>query len=142
MRLRIVHQLSLLMLGGVLLAVAAVGGVVVWNLQTGFSDYLRARDEQQLNRFVQVVAERATGLADPAQGSAALPMRELMDEFLHREGLTPPADWRPPQRRDRPPPPENSDGRAVLHRRALAYHPPSGPTPRHPCAPGPPGPMA
>ncbi len=105
MRLRIVHQLSLLMLGGVLLAVAAVGGVVVWNLQTGFSDYLRARDEQQLNRFVQVVAERATGLADPAQGSAALPMRELMDEFLHREGLTPPADWRPPQRRDRPPPP-------------------------------------
>lgn len=110
MRLRIVHQLSLLMLGGVVLAVAAVGGVVVWNLQTGFSDYLRARDEQQLNRFAQVVAERASGLGDPAQGGAELPMRELMDEFLHREGLTPPPDWRPPPRRDRPPPPRDDRG--------------------------------
>jgi hypothetical protein len=39
------------MLGGVLLAVFVVGGVVVWNLQTGFSDYLLARDAQLLERF-------------------------------------------------------------------------------------------
>lgn len=107
------------MLGGVLLAVTAVGGVVVWNLQTGFSDYLRARDTQQLERFALVVAERATGLVDAqpeGEAEAALPMRELMDEFLHREGLTPPPDWRParapqgtrpgpPPRRADPPPP-------------------------------------
>ena len=112
MRFRIVHQLSLLMVGSVLLAVVAIGGVVVWNLKAGFSDYLRARDTQQLERFALVVAERATGLIDAqpeGEGAPVLPMRELMDEFLHREGLTPPPNWRParaPQgERPRPPPP-------------------------------------
>ncbi|MBX3653253.1 MAG: HAMP domain-containing protein [Ramlibacter sp.] len=111
MRLRIVHQLSLLMVGSVLLAVAAVGGLVAWNLQTGFTDYLRSRDAQQLERFAQVVAQRVT--RDPSMapgGGRGLPMRELMDEFLTREGLAPPANWRPPPdgrppRAQRPPPP-------------------------------------
>lgn len=103
MRLRIVHQLSLLVAGSVLLAALAMGGIVAWNLRAGFSDYLRVRDRQQLERFAQVVAERV----DWQQPSMPerLPMRELMDEFLHREGLTPPPGWRPPPRGDRPPPP-------------------------------------
>ncbi|MBX3587148.1 MAG: HAMP domain-containing protein [Ramlibacter sp.] len=111
MRLRIVHQLSLLMVGIVLLAVAAVGGLVAWNLQAGFSDYLRSRDTQQLERFAQVVAQRARWDPGMAPGSGqGLPMRELMDEFLTREGLAPPANWRPPPdgrppRGQRPPPP-------------------------------------
>lgn len=111
MRLRIVHQLSLLMVGSVLLAVVAVGGLVAWNLQTGFSDYLRSRDSQQLERFAQVVAQRATWDPALAPGSAqGVPMRELMDEFLMREGLAPPSDWRPPPSEGddagaRPPPP-------------------------------------
>jgi two-component system sensor histidine kinase BaeS len=93
MRLRIVHQLALLMAGIVLLAGLAIGGVVAWNLRTGFSDYLRARDAQQLERFAQVVAERVDWATLPA---GPLPMRELMDEFSHREGRAPPPDWRPP----------------------------------------------
>lgn len=118
MRLRIVHQLSLLMLGSVLLSVVAVGGLVAWNLKAGFSDYLRSRDAQQLERFAQVVAQRAAQDSTLAlREGQSLPMRELMDEFLHREGLAPPPDWRPPpagrppQRRppprDRPPPPRD-----------------------------------
>ena len=47
MRLRIVHQLSLLLVATALLSVAAVGGFVAWNLKAGFSDYLRARDRQR-----------------------------------------------------------------------------------------------
>lgn len=103
MRLRIVHQLSLLLVGSVLLSVAAVGGLVAWNLRAGFSDYLRSRDAQQLERFAQVVAERA-GLA--TGGGAPVAMRPLMDEFLHREGLAPPPGWQPDGRPSmrRPPP--------------------------------------
>jgi hypothetical protein len=47
MRLRIAQQLSLLLACAVVLAVAAVGGVSLWNLRNGFVDYLRLRDEEQ-----------------------------------------------------------------------------------------------
>jgi two-component system, OmpR family, sensor histidine kinase BaeS len=123
MRLRIVHQLALLLAGIALLSTAAVGAFVAWNLRTGFSDYLRSRDQQQLERFAQVVADRA----DPAVLAAGRPlaMRELMDEFMHRDGQAPPPEWRPPpdeRQRDggppgrppprggagRPPPPDNN----------------------------------
>lgn len=108
------------MLGSVLLSVAAVGGLVAWNLKAGFSDYLRSRDAQQLERFAQVVAQRAAQDSTLGRsGGQDLPMRELMDEFLHREGLAPPPNWRPPpagrppQRRppprDRPPPPRDGE---------------------------------
>lgn len=105
MRLRIIHQLSLLLVATVLLSVVAVGGFVAWNLKAGFSDYLRARDRQHVERFASVVAAR--GARDPAfvesmgQGVA---MRELMDEFSAAEGIT------PPQRRPRPPPPPGGEG--------------------------------
>ena len=105
MRLRIVHQLSLLLAGIALLSTAAVGALVAWNLRTGFSDYLQARDVQQLERFAQVVAERGALRAGPRP----LPMRELMDEFLQREGVAPPP---PPAQQDtrRPPPPPRRGG--------------------------------
>ncbi|MBI2768401.1 MAG: HAMP domain-containing protein [Burkholderiales bacterium] len=122
MRLRIVHQLSLLLAAAVLLAVAAVGGLVAWNLKTGFSDYLRSRDQQQLERFAQVVADRAglDGLLT-ASGGVQVRMKDLMDEFLHREGLAPPPGWRPPPQgrgpldpppteRPFPPPPQRDGG--------------------------------
>jgi two-component system sensor histidine kinase BaeS len=117
MRLRIIHQLSLLLVATALLSVAAVGGFVAWNLKAGFSDYLRARDRQHVERFAAVVAAR--GARDPgfvdgmAQG---IPMRELMDEFSDAEGITPPA------RRPRPPPPS---GEGVP-----AYGPPGASGPR------------
>ena len=60
MRLRIAHQLSLLLAAAVVLAVLLVGGLSVWNLHSGFVDYLRLRDDEQFTRFVQLV-ERRTG---------------------------------------------------------------------------------
>ncbi|MGE4243908.1 ATP-binding protein [Ramlibacter sp.] len=95
MRLRIVHQLSLLFAAVALLSTAAIGGFVAWNLRTGFSDYLRSRDLQQLERFAQVVADRVDWRGEAPE---RLPMRELMDEFMHRDGRAPPPDWRPPPR--------------------------------------------
>lgn len=67
MRIRLVHQLAILLLGTVALAVLAMGGLVAWNLRSGFSEYLRAQDAQFLDR-VMVVAEnelrRHGGLPD------------------------------------------------------------------------------
>jgi len=64
MRLRIAHQLSLLLAAAVVLAVLAVGAVSLWNLRNGFADYLRLRDEDQLTRFVTLLERRAA--TDPS----------------------------------------------------------------------------
>lgn len=95
-RLRIATQLSLLLTVAVALAVLAVGGLSVWNLRSGFIDYLRVRDDEQFTRFVHVLERRAAAdssmawLRDDREA-----MRELMDEFSGR-----------PLRRHRPPPPD------------------------------------
>lgn len=88
MRLRLVHTLSLLLLSAVLLSVFAMGGVVVWNLRSGFADYLTTRDVELLTRFASHV-ERAV---DQAGGVVALEerrlgMRELLDGFALEQGL-------------------------------------------------------
>ena len=66
MRLRLVHTLSLLLLAVILAAVLAFGGLLAWNLRSGFNDYLSARDTERLEQF-------ATLLAEHAQGSGGLP---------------------------------------------------------------------
>lgn len=94
MRLRIAHQLSLLIATAVVLAVLAVGGLSVWNLRSGFGDYLQARDDEQLARLVQLVEQRAAG--DPSMDwlrDRREAMRELMDTFNGRGA------------REEPPPP-------------------------------------
>jgi two-component system sensor histidine kinase BaeS len=100
MRLRIVHQLSLLLVATVLLSVMAIGGFVAWNLKAGFSDYLRARDREHLERFAGLVAGRARDPAFVDNMSRGIPMRELMDEFSQAEGITPPQRRPPPPRRE------------------------------------------
>lgn len=104
-RLKIVQQLSLLLVGAVMVAVLGVGGVVAWNLRSGFSDYLRARDEAQLDRFMRLVEQRAE--ADPSmawlRGSREA-MQRLMADFDRSEGFERPA------RGGRPPPPGWPDG--------------------------------
>jgi two-component system sensor histidine kinase BaeS len=95
-RLRIATQLSLLLTVAVALAVLAVGGLSVWNLRSGFIDYLRVRDDAQFTRFVQVLERRAA--ADPSMAwlcNDREAMRALMDEFSGRS-----------LRRRRPPPPD------------------------------------
>ena len=127
MRLRIAHQLSLLLAAAVVLAVLAVGGVSLWNLRNGFADYLRLRDEEQLTRFVTLLERRAA--TDPSmawlRGNREA-QRAVLDE-LHgrpprlrpagppgpdgpRRGAPDEEDGEPPGRRPppglgRPPPP-------------------------------------
>ena len=113
MRLRIAHQLSLLLTAAVVLAVLAVGGVSLWSLRSGFGDYLRLRDEEQLTRFVQLLERRAA--ADPSmnwlRGNRAA-QRDLIDELsgrplqprTGRPDEPPDESGEPPPRR-RPPPP-------------------------------------
>ncbi|MGM9484756.1 ATP-binding protein [Roseateles sp. NT4] len=69
--MRLVHQLSLLLIATALAAVAAVAGLVVWNLRAGFTDYLQAQDGEHLTRLMEA-AER---------------------DLSRRSGL--PQDWRP-----------------------------------------------
>lgn len=120
MRLRIVHQLSLLLVSGVLLALLAMAAFATWNLSSGFSDYLRDRDQQLLARFAILVTQRAQ--ADPTLASlqSRQGMRGLMDEFLQGEGMAqpaqrdddgPPEERRPPPVEQRPPPAPRGGGR-------------------------------
>ena len=132
MQLRIAHQLSLLLAAAVVLAVALVGGLSLWNLRSGFVDYMRLRDEEQLTRFVQLVERRA--VADPSmawlQGDRQA-LRELVDEFYDLGARDGPPLRRPPPEREPPgwstmpppppPPPREGPGRG---RRPL---PPGGP---------------
>jgi two-component system sensor histidine kinase BaeS len=113
MRLRIAHQLSLLLTAAVVLAVLAVGGLSLWNLRSGFGEYLRLRDDDQLTRFVQLLERRAA--ADPSmnwlRGNREA-QRDLMDELsgrpiqprIGRPEEPPDESGEPPPRR-RPPPP-------------------------------------
>ena len=116
MRLRIAHQLSLLLAAAVVLAVLAVGAVSLWNLRNGFADYLRLRDEDQLTRFVALLERRAA--ADPSmawlRGNREA-QRAVLDE-LH---------GRPPRLRPAGPPgpdgprrggPDEEDGEPPGHR--------------------------
>jgi two-component system, OmpR family, sensor histidine kinase BaeS len=117
-RLSIAHQLSLLIAAAVALAVLSVGALTVWNLNSGFRDYLQSRDEEQLIRLTRLVEQRAA--ADPSmdwlRGNREA-MRALMDEFNGTQARgRPPGQpprynesGRPPPRPDRPgrPPPDD-----------------------------------
>jgi two-component system sensor histidine kinase BaeS len=93
MRLRLVHTLSLLLLSSVVIAVAALGGLVAWNLRNGFNDYLATRDIERLEKFAAIV-ERSVQDAGGADAlvQRRIGMRVVMDEFLQGEGQRRPAD--------------------------------------------------
>ena len=98
MHLRIAHQLSLLLAAAVVLAVALVGGLSLWNLRSGFVDYMRLRDEEQLPSMAWLHGDRQA-------------LRELVDEFYDlgaRDGpplRRPPPELEPPGWSTMPPPP-------------------------------------
>ena len=108
MHLKIAHQLSLLLAAIVVLVVISIGGLTVWNLRSGFNDYLRVRDDEQLMRLVKLVERRAA--ADPQlkwlRTNEREAMRELMDDFYER-----------PYRPHGPPGPQSAAGPADAHRR-------------------------
>ena len=136
-RLRIAHQLSLLIATTVTLAVLVVGGLTVWNLHSGFVDYLRQRDDAQLMRLVQIVERKAA--VDPSFQWLTLnereAMRMLMDEFNGRTfrpnrldlGGQPLSQRGPPGRPPPPGAPEEAGqpvGNGPEPRNAGRYHPP------------------
>jgi two-component system sensor histidine kinase BaeS len=126
-RLKIAHQLSLLITVAVVLAVLVVGGLSFLNLRSGFRDYLQVRDEEQLTRLVSLIEQHAA--TDPQLQwlrDDPEPMRALIDEF----------NGRPARRDERPPPPRPGFGRPPAH---------EGPPPRQddmgrPAPPPPPPP--
>ena len=116
-RLPIALQLSLLIAAAMVVAVVVVGTLSFLNLRSGFKDYLQARDEEQLMRFVAMVERRAatdTELQWLRQDPD--PMRSLMDEFSGRQ---PRGQRPPPPGADGPPPrpPPGSGGRGSLGER-------------------------
>ncbi len=66
-RLTLVQQLVLLLVAGVLLAVTVLGGVTAWSLREGFRAYLRAEDEDWLDRFATLASDAVS-----RQGMAAI----------------------------------------------------------------------
>lgn len=104
LRLSLVHQTVLLLVAAVLLAVSALGGLVAWNLRSGFSDYLRLQDEVWLERFAGVAA-----LAVARDGLEALAgppgsLRPLLD------AAGPQVAWPGPRDEGRPAPPAGPPG--------------------------------
>lgn len=101
----------------VLIAVLAMGLVFAWNLRAGFTDYLRARDEERLTDFAAFVAAELTNL--PKDEWRSIDLRRLLDSYgrrqvgpvigAHRDDLEPlpgppgPDELPPPSRRARPP---------------------------------------
>jgi two-component system sensor histidine kinase BaeS len=102
LRLSLVHQTVLLLVAAVLLAVSALGGVVAWNLRSGFSDYLRLQDKAWLERFARIAAQAVA--RDGLEAVLAGPPGSLNELFL----ASGPPDQRPPGLDE--PPPRRADG--------------------------------
>lgn len=121
MRLRLFPQIFILIASTALIAVVSMAGVMSLNLQRGFSDYLAARDGEELEQFAAFAAHR---LAANGQGGAALiegrvTLRALLDGFAASQGRPPPPGRPPgglgpprgPDGRPLPPPRRGPDGR-------------------------------
>ena len=102
MRVRLVYTLSFWLLAAVGASVLAMGAVTVWNLRQGFGAYLKARDVERLNSFVQVVEDHLAqaGSVDDLM-AGRVNMRSLLDELAQREGVASASEWpaAPPPRR-------------------------------------------
>ena len=89
LRLSLVHQLVLLLVGAVLLAVTVLGAAVAWNLRAGFSDYLRAQDEHWLDRFAEVAAAAVAERGLAALSGPAGALRPLFEAVAPSDGSPP-----------------------------------------------------
>lgn len=111
--MRLVHQLSLLLVATALASVAAVAGLVVWNLRAGFSDYLQVQDGEHLTRLMEA-AERDLSRRSVMPTDWRPVLRDWLDAARVSSGRGGPAEplpeaEPPPPREagaDRRPPPE------------------------------------
>ena len=99
MRLRLVHKLSLLLIGAVLVSVVSMASVLAFNLSEGFTDYLAARDQEWLEHFAGftegfIEAQTDSGNLNWQAGG----MKELMDAYAQKLGLVN-ALPKPPEKR-------------------------------------------
>lgn len=122
--MRLVHQLSLLFIAVALAAVAAVAGLVGWNLRAGFSDYLQAQDGEHLTRLMEV-AERDLAQRDALPQDWRPVLHAWLDATRIASDRGPAADPPPDAAPDDPPPPPEPFAPAPAERRAGAVrHPP------------------
>lgn len=128
MRTRLVHTLSLWLLGAVALSVLSMGGLTAWNLRQGFSAYLQARDIERLDTFVDLVASRMAGAQD---GSGATPMEPDMPALLRALDLQQGSSPTP-----RPPSPRPDAGGPDRPEGPFARPPAGGPALPHGPGPG------
>ncbi len=89
LRLRLVHQLALLLASTVMLAVMAMAGTFAWSLRSGFADYLREREIERLERLAAnlATAVQSQGL-ERASGQDA--WRGLLRALGDADGAGPP----------------------------------------------------
>lgn len=102
--MRLVHQLSLLLMATALAAVAAVAGLVVWNLRAGFSDYLQIQEGEHLTRLMEV-AERDLARRGEMPQDWRPVLRDWLDTVRVSSGRSGPGDAPPPEADGPPPPP-------------------------------------
>ena len=107
--MRLVHQLSLLFIAIALAAVAAVAGLVFWNLRAGFSDYLQAQDGEHLTRLMEA-AERDLARRRGAPEDWRPALRDWLDAARVSGARGAPADGPPGGSPDEPPPPRERAG--------------------------------
>ena len=90
LRLRIVHSLSFVLIGTVLLSVVVMGGLSAWQLHSGFERYLQQQDLKRLEDFAQFVSQQAdaAGGLDAVAGNQQAVLR-LMDGFAEHLGIRP-----------------------------------------------------
>ena len=108
-RLTLVQQLVLLLVAGVLLAVTVLGGVTAWSLREGFRAYLRAEDEDWLDRFAQLASNAVAEQGLTAIAGPPGTLRPLFDALSPAEAGGPrgpgPGAGPRPDRPHRPGPP-------------------------------------
>jgi two-component system, OmpR family, sensor histidine kinase BaeS len=123
-RLHLVHQLALLLTAAAVLSIAITGGFTVWNLRTGFSEYMRLRDQDAVEQLSRVIAQRAA--QDPSMEWLRR-NREAYRTLLRSAGIIENAAPRgEPEHPVRPP---RRDSEFVEDRAGVAYArpPPHGP---------------
>ena len=90
MRLRIIHSLSSVLIGTVLLSVLVMGVLSAWQLHSGFERYLQQQDLKRLDDFAHFVSQQAeaAGVLDAVAGNQQAVLR-LMDGFAEHLGIRP-----------------------------------------------------
>ncbi len=108
LRLRLVHQLALLMALTVLLAVGAMASLQVWNLRRGFSDYLRVQDSLVLDRLMHVAEADLHRLPGRSHRELRLYLHQWLESTNPQLDVEPPAD-EPPRRDPEAPVPQPAE---------------------------------